>query len=118
VGCVPATPALTTLPASAEHGEDLRREGSIAQRLIRLRQESPKPWVAVVDAGPLYDPFARELQRNGIPVFRAADRALRLLNLFVEERFVHTVRAQMERWVDVYELTMSTPNQDQRPTAK
>jgi len=118
VGCVPATPALTTLPASAEHGEDLRREGSIAQRLIRLRQESPKPWVAVVDAGPLYDPFARELQRNGIPVFRAADRALRLLNLFVEGRFVHTVRAQMERWVDVYELTMSTPNQDQRPTAK
>lgn len=116
VGCVPATPALNTLPASAEHEEDLFRDGSIAQRLIRLRHESSKPWVAVVDAGPLYDPLARELQRGGIPAFRAADRALRLLNVFVDERFTHTVRAQLERWVDVYELTTSTPN-SQQPTA-
>jgi acyl-CoA synthetase (NDP forming) len=108
VGCVPATPALNTLPASPEHGEDLLRDGSIAQRLIRVRGASSKPWVAVVDAGSLYDPLARELQRGGIPTFRAADRALRLLNVFVEERFRHTVRAQMERWVDAFELTPST----------
>jgi hypothetical protein len=56
----------------------------------------------------LYDPLARELQRGGIPTFRAADRALRLLNVFVEERFRHTVRAQVERWVDAFELTPST----------
>lgn len=117
VGCVPATPALNTLPAAPEHGENLRDDGSIAQRLIRLRHESPKPWVAVVDAGPIYDPLARELQLGGIPVFRAADRAVRLLNVFVAERFAHTVSAQIERWVDVYELAMSTPN-GQSPTAK
>jgi acyl-CoA synthetase (NDP forming) len=117
VGCVPATPALNTLPASADHGEDLLRDGSIARRLVRVRAASPKPWVAVVDAGPLYDPLARELQRGGIPTFRAADRALRLLNVFVEERFAHTVRAQMERWVDVFELTPTASN-DQPPTTR
>lgn len=105
VGCVPATPALNTLPASWRHGEDFRRDGSIARRLIQVRRDSPKPWVAVVDAGPIYDPLACELQRGGIPTFRAADRALRLLNVFVEERFAHTVRAQLERWVDAYDLT-------------
>ncbi len=108
VGCVPATPALNTLPASSAHGEDLLREGSIARRLVQVRQDCPKPWIAIVDAGPLYDPLVAELQRGGIPTFRAADRALRLLNVFVEERFAHTVRAQMERWVDAFDLT-TTP---------
>lgn len=110
VGCVPATPALNTLPASPEHGEDLRRAGSIAERLVGIRRDSHKPWIAIVDAGPLYDPLVQELQRGGIPTFRAADRALRLLNLFVEERFANTVRAQMERWVDAFELTPTTSN--------
>ncbi len=105
VGCVPATPALNTLSASPDHGEDIRREGSIAQRLVQVRRDSHKPWIAIVDAGPLYDPLVRALQRGGIPTFRAADRALRLLNVFVEERFAHTVRAQMERWVDAFERT-------------
>jgi hypothetical protein len=27
---------------------------------------------------------------------------LRLLNIFVDERFGHTLRAQMERWVDEF----------------
>jgi acyl-CoA synthetase (NDP forming) len=107
VGCVPATPALNTLQASAEHGEDLLRDGSVARRLIHVRRTFAKPWVAVVDAGPIYDPLVAELQRGGIPTFRAADRALRMLNVFVEERFAHTVRAQLERWVDAYELLPS-----------
>ena len=102
VGCVPATPALNTLAASAAHGEDLLRDGSIACRLLQLKNEMQKPWIAVVDAGAIYDPFAEHLQAGGIPTFRAADRALRLLNVFVEERFRHTVRAQMERWVDEF----------------
>jgi acyl-CoA synthetase (NDP forming) len=105
IGCVPATSALNTLPASREHAEDLRREDSIAQRLVRVRREHHKPWVAIVDAGSLYDPLARELQHGGIPTFRAADRALRLLNIFVEERLTDTVRAQMERWVDAFDLS-------------
>jgi acyl-CoA synthetase (NDP forming) len=102
VGCVPATPALNTLAASAGHGEDLLRKGSIAERLLNVKADVTKPWIAIVDAGPIYDPLAERLQAGGVPTFRTADRALRLLNVFVEERFAHTVRAQMERWVDEF----------------
>jgi acyl-CoA synthetase (NDP forming) len=102
VGCVPATAALNTLAASPCHDEDFLREGSIAQRLLEVKDESHKPWIAIVDAGAIYDPFADYLQEGGIPTFRTADRAMRLLDVFVEERFRHTVRAQMERWVDEF----------------
>ena len=102
IGCVPATPALNTLPASSRHGEDIGREGSLARRLLKLKDETTKPWIAVIDAGSIYDPLACALQEGGIPTFRAADRALRLLNVFVAERFANIVRAQMERWVDEF----------------
>lgn len=102
VGCVPATPALNTLAASPCHGEDFLREGSVAQRLLQIKDDVHKPWIAIVDAGAIYDPLAEYLLEGGIPTFRTADRALRLLNVFVEERFKHTVRAQMERWVDEF----------------
>jgi acyl-CoA synthetase (NDP forming) len=102
VACVPATPALSTLPASASHLEDISHSDSIARRLARLRKETAKPWVAVVDAGQLYDPFVRVLQDAGIPTFRAADRAVRLLEVFVAQRFADGVRAQLERWTDEF----------------
>ena len=54
--------------------------------LIRLHASHTKPWIAVVDAGPLYDPMVRALLAAGIPTFRAADRALRLFNLYCESR--------------------------------
>ena len=50
--------------------------------MIRLRTELAKPWVAVVDAGVLYDPLVAWLEAGGVPTFREADRALRLLNIF------------------------------------
>jgi len=62
------------------HGEDLTREDSIANRLVRLYHATTKPWVAVVDAGSIYDPMAALLESGGVPAFRTADRALRLLN--------------------------------------
>jgi acyl-CoA synthetase (NDP forming) len=102
VGCVPATPALDTLPASAAHGEDLARETSIGSRLRRLHADSTKPWIAVVDAGSIYDPLAEYLRAGGIPTFRAADRAMRLLGVFAGDRHAHTLRAQTERWVDEF----------------
>ncbi len=86
VGCVPLTAALNTLEPGAGHGEDVHREHSLAQRLVRLRGAGRKPWVAVVDAGPLYDAMARHLASNRIPTFRSADRALRLFNMFCARR--------------------------------
>ena len=79
VGCVPLTGALNTLAASPDHNEDTTRKGSTADRLARLFHESVKPWVAVVDGGPLYDPMARMLEEREVPVFRTADRALGVL---------------------------------------
>ena len=100
VGCVPLTGALATLPAAAprevdagvagaepaDMGSGLRAEGSVASRLGRLWDETDKAWVAVVDAGPLYDPFAHRLEELGIPTFRSVDRALRLLHLYARHR--------------------------------
>ena len=86
VGCVPLTGALTTLPE--ERGEGLAGSEAVAARLGRVWSESDKPWVAVVDAGSLYDPFAARLEELGIPTFRSVDRALRLLGIYARHRRV------------------------------
>ena len=86
VGIVPLTAALNTLPPGGEHGEDVARPDGIVARLVALRSDAGKPWVVVVDAGGIYDPMARAIDAAGIPVFRTADRALRLLNIYCAER--------------------------------
>jgi acyl-CoA synthetase (NDP forming) len=86
LGIVPLTPALNTLPPGPGHSEDHQRTDSILSGALRLKQEIAKAWVAVVDAGPAYDALARRLEEGCIPVFRTADRALRVLNLFCVER--------------------------------
>jgi acyl-CoA synthetase (NDP forming) len=83
IGCVPLTGALATLP---EPGGGLAGAGSVASRLGRLWAETDKAWVGVVDAGPLYDPFARRLEALGIPTLRSVDRALRLLDRYARHR--------------------------------
>jgi acyl-CoA synthetase (NDP forming) len=79
IGCVPLSAALQTLPPGAGHDEDLGAPGAVARHLVSLAQRCAKPWVAVIDAGPRYDPLARFLGDHGIPTFRSADRAMRLL---------------------------------------
>jgi hypothetical protein len=83
-GLVPLTQAYNSLAKGEAHGEDVTRDGSIAHRMVRLFRASTKPWVAVVDAGPLYDPMVALMEAGGVPVFRAADRALRLLGRWAE----------------------------------
>ena len=83
---MPLTAALNTLPAGPGHGEDLTRTDAFARRLARLRDALPKAFVAVVDAGAPYDPLVTLLEQHGVPTFRTADTALRLLNVFVAAR--------------------------------
>lgn len=83
VACVPLTPALNSLAPGDGHREDVRRTDSIASIMGRLIGESPKACVAVVDGGAIYDEMAAVLTRRGVPTFRTADRALRLLNTVV-----------------------------------
>jgi acyl-CoA synthetase (NDP forming) len=92
VCCVPMTTALNTLARSENHSEDLDREDSVVQRLLRFNDEIDKPWIAVVDAGELYDPFAARLSAAGIPTFRTADRALRLLDVVCSKSLKSALR--------------------------
>ncbi len=85
VGIVPLTPTMNTLAAAPGlHGEDVRRDDSLAVRYGKLMLEGDKPWVAAVDAGVSYDPLASELERRGVPTFRTADRALKMLNIWIK----------------------------------
>ncbi len=96
IGCVPLTAALSTLPPGLGHREDVAREDAIARRLVRLRESIAKPWIAVVDSGALYDPMAHLLDEAGIPTFRSADRALRVLDGFVAARLERAAGAPAE----------------------
>jgi len=83
-GIVPLSVMMNTLaPDPGVHQEDVTRNDSVAGRYGRLMKETDKPWVAVVDSGDLYDPLVRELEKHGVPTFRTADRALRMLNLWI-----------------------------------
>jgi acyl-CoA synthetase (NDP forming) len=86
VGLVPLTVAMNTLPPGDGHTDDVFRDDSTAGRMVRLHRESAKAWVAVVDAGSLYDPLARLLEQGGIPTFRTADAALRLFDIYCAAR--------------------------------
>jgi hypothetical protein len=57
--------------------------------MIRLKHATIKPWVAVVDAGKVYDPLVAMLEAHQVPTFREADRALRLFNVFCAARMVN-----------------------------
>ena len=84
VGIVPLTPALQTLAPGEGHHESIHDPGSIAQLLPSAAAASDKPVVAVIDSGALFDPLADVLKKGGLPVFRAADRAVKALCKWIE----------------------------------
>ena len=77
---IPLTAATATLP------EEVGAEGSLPARLARLLSTTDKPIVASIDSGPLFDPLARAIEAQGVPVFRAADAALRAAGRYLEAR--------------------------------
>ncbi len=85
-GIVPLTPAMQTLPAGRVPHEDVDSPDSIAVKLPAVARESAKPVVAVVDSGTWFDALAERLEDGGIPVFRAADRAVRALGKLLNAR--------------------------------
>jgi acyl-CoA synthetase (NDP forming) len=84
MACIPLAPTLNALEKAEGHREDLMSDKSVVQRMMKLHKELKKAWVAVVDAGPLFDPMVRLFEENGIPTFRTIDKALRLSNLFLK----------------------------------
>ena len=74
IGCIPLTGALRTL------ANEIDADESIVNLLTDLWRRTTKPWVVVLDSGSLYDAAAQRLTDEGVPVFRAADRAARTLD--------------------------------------
>ncbi len=78
-GIVPLTPAMQTLAPGEGHSESIHHPESIARQLPEVAAATAKPLVAVIDSGVRFDPLADELTAAGLPVFRSADRAVRVL---------------------------------------
>ncbi len=78
IGMIPLTPSMSSL--------DLDQSQNIAERVGAVARRSPKPIVAVVDGGEMYDPFATMLREHGMVVFRDADRAVKALGIYVQAR--------------------------------
>ncbi|MCA9620285.1 MAG: hypothetical protein KC731_14785, partial [Myxococcales bacterium] len=76
LGLVPMTPALSTLDPA----------GGLVTGLGELWRGRREAFLAVVDAGAQYQPLAVALQRVGIPVVSAADRAMRAAARYVAWR--------------------------------
>lgn len=79
ISIVPLTWQMQSLPKGPGHNEDMLSENSIVQRVIKIKNEYAKPFVVVVDSGKEYDPMVEAFEAAGIPAFRTADRALRVL---------------------------------------
>lgn len=78
IGMIPLTPSMSSLAMDTSQ--------NIAERISAIARHSPKPIVAVVDGGEMYNPFATLLRKQGMAVFRDADRAVRALGLYVQAR--------------------------------
>jgi len=85
VGIVPLTPAMQTLPSGENHRESVMDESSVCQLLPAVATRNRKPLVAVVDSGDLFDPMEAALEAGGLPVFRSADRAMRVLRRWMKK---------------------------------
>lgn len=86
VGCVPMTPALNAVPLRPPTAGPAFGADSIVTHLEAINREVRKPWIAIVDAGALYDPMVARLEAAGVPTFRTADRAMNALARFCAER--------------------------------
>ena len=82
-GIVPLTPAMQTLAPDDAHSESVHVAESIARRLPEVAEKHHTPLVAVVDSGHLFNEMAAVLSSGGLPVFRSADRAVRVLTKWV-----------------------------------
>lgn len=83
VSPVPMTTALKTLPSSSK-SEDFSRPGTLARKLVHLFRHSSKPFVINIDAGELYQPLVDFFHHQGLPVFRKADEATRLMQRYLK----------------------------------
>lgn len=85
-GLDPTSPVVRSLKKSARPGFDIDSPESIVQTLPGLVASCPKPIVAFIDGGPLFDPMADQLMEQGVCIFRSSERATRALVRYTEAR--------------------------------
>lgn len=86
ISIVCPTPFLENLERSDEHKEDISRETSLPNRMVRVFKDTKKPVVFAIDSGALYDPFVAMMEKAGLPCFRKIDRAIRALSNFITHK--------------------------------
>ena len=86
VGLDPTSPMVRSLQKSARAGFDIDSPESIVQTLPALVASCPKPIVAFIDGGALFDPMADKLMAQGVCILRSSERATRALVRYTEAR--------------------------------
>ena len=86
VGLDPTSPMVRSLQKSARPGFDIDSPESIVQTLPALVAACPKPIVAFIDGGALFDPMADKLMAQGVCILRSSERATRALVRYTEAR--------------------------------
>ncbi len=86
LGLVPYSPVMKTLPPGSDPRgwDDFTASDALPAVLNGLTtKRTRKPIIAVVDAGPQYDPFAAQVERKGIPCFRSVDVAMKVFQKYI-----------------------------------
>ncbi|OGR44326.1 MAG: hypothetical protein A2X35_02560 [Elusimicrobia bacterium GWA2_61_42] len=82
VSMVPLTAAMNTLPKGGAWPDDL--EKSFLKDAAKAARAAGKPLIFCVACGTLYEPYCAYAQKLGLPVFRSADRAVKIYAKYLE----------------------------------
>lgn len=90
VGIVPLSQAMATLAANDKPERLITSENSLAKLFPALFKTTTKPLIAVIDSGPLFDPLADAIESEGVPTFRSADLALKIVGRWTASKLKQT----------------------------
>ncbi|OGR72919.1 MAG: hypothetical protein A2179_04380 [Elusimicrobia bacterium GWC2_63_65] len=82
VSMIPLTAMMNTLPKGGTYPDDLER--SFLKAAAAAAREAGKPLLFCVGSGTRYEPYCDYAQQLGVPVFRSADRAVKMYAKYLE----------------------------------
>lgn len=82
VSMIPLTPVMNTLPKGGAWPDDLDK--SFLKEAAQAARGAGKPLLFCVACGPKYEPYCAYAQGLGLPVFRSADRAVKLYAAYLD----------------------------------
>jgi acyl-CoA synthetase (NDP forming) len=85
-GCAPFTSAIQSLSRHTSDQDAFDAHQSYANLTIDLFNKTRKPFVVVISAGRDYDAMISHLEQAGVPVFRSADEATRILGFYIDSK--------------------------------